>query len=249
MNLNYKQPDASVNVSKVSPLKRFMQLILGLLLTLIAIYAVLGFLIDILAPHIPKTAEMKMGSAILSEWTVVDDDPVLESYEAILIKLVGETEAENYHIRILEDETLNAFAIPGNIIGFTTEFVEEIDDEEMIAFALAHELGHFENRDHIKGYGRLMVIYGIVNLITDDGSLSKLVLDVLSKTEMKFSQKGELEADAYGATLVETAYGSSQGGIEFFKEMSAISERSQLKSYFDSHPHPEKRIKALENRP
>lgn len=240
MNLNYKQPDASVNVSKVSPLKRFMQLMLGLLLTLVAIYAVLGILIDLLAPHIPKTAEIKMGSAILSEWTVVDDDPVLESYEAILIKLVGEIEAEKYHIRILEDKTLNAFAIPGNIIGFTTEFVEEIDDEEMIAFALAHELGHFENRDHIKGYGRLMVLYGLVNLVTDDGSLSKLVLDILSKTEMKFSQKGELAADAYGASLVEVAYGSSQGGIDFFKEMSAISERSQLKSYFDSHPHPEK---------
>ena len=249
MNLNYKQPDTSVNVSKVSPLKRFMQLVLGLLLTLVAIYAALGFLIDILAPHIPKTLEMTMGSAILSEWTVLDDDPVLEAYEDILIKLVGETEAENYHIRILEDDTLNAFAIPGNIVGFTTGFVQEINDEEMIAFALAHELGHFENRDHIKGYGRLMVLYGIVNLVTDESSLSKLLLNILSKTEMKFSQKAELEADAYGATLVEATYGSPQGGIEFFKEMSALSDRSQLKSYFDSHPHPEKRIEALENRP
>lgn len=245
MTLNYKEADSSVNVSKVSPIKRFIQVLLGILVALVALYVLLGLVIDVIAPHIPISLEMELGDVILSEWTVVDNEVVLEKYETILATLIGEGEADNYHIYILEEDMINALAIPGNIIGITTEFVEEIEDEEMIAFALAHELGHFENRDHIKSYGRFIVLYGLLNALEG----GDLFLDVLLKTEMKFSQKGELAADAYGATLVEAVYGSSQGGIDFFKRMNELTEESPLESYFDSHPHPEKRIKVLENRP
>jgi len=246
MKLDYRQPDATVNVSKVSPLKRAVQLFLGLSVTFVTIYVVLGVLVNILAPKIPMSLEQKMGSAILNEWTVGNDNETVNSYKDILVKLVGEEVAATYTIMILEEAELNAFAIPGNIVGVTTGFVEEITDEEMIAFALGHELGHFENRDHIKSYGRLFVLYTMVNTLTgSDGSLATAFLDLLSKTETKFSQVDELRADVYGAALLYDTYGSYDGGIDFFNYLSEDYDGSHIVSYFESHPHPEKRVQRL----
>ena len=246
MKLDYRQPDTKVNVSKVSPLKRAGQLLLGISLAFIAIYVALGLLVNVLAPYIPESLEEKMGSAIMSEWELADGDDQIIYYQDILVKLIGEEEASKYHLRMIDEEEINAFAIPGHIIGFTRGFVEEIQDDEMIAFALGHELGHFENRDHIKGYGRVIVLYTMVNAITDsNNSVAKVLSDVLNKTEMKFSQKDELAADAYGANLVMKAYGSYDGGIEFFEILSEIYQRNKIAAYFDSHPHSDKRIEAL----
>lgn len=246
MQLNYKQPDASVNVSKVSPLKRAVQLFSGLLLTIVSLYIILGLLVNVLAPYVPKTLEDRMGKRILSEWIVDEDDETILYYSSILEKLIGHDQAANYKLRIIEMEEVNAFAVPGDIIVLSTAFVEEFVDEETIAFVLGHELGHFKSRDHIKGYGRMMVLYTISSLVSgNDSSSSMIISDILSKTEMKFSQNDELKADAYGATLVYQAYGSNDGGITFFEQLSDEYEQGELASYFDTHPHPEKRIKAI----
>lgn len=247
MKLDYRQPDASVNVSKVSPLKRAGQLLLGISVVFIAIYVLLGLLVNVIAPYVPDALEQKMGSAIMAEWEVADDAEIIENYESILTKLVGEDLSSDFYIRIIEDPTINAFAIPGNIIAVTSGFVEAVDDEEMVAFALGHEMGHFENRDHIKRYGRVLVLYTLVNALTDsDNTVANVLFEVLNKTEMKFSQKDEFAADAYGATLIMNAYGSYDGGIDFFDMLSELHERSKIAAYFDSHPHLEMRIKAIE---
>lgn len=247
MKLDYRQADPSVNVSRVSPLKRAGQLLLGISVVFVAIYVLLGLLVNVLAPYVPDVLEEKMGAAIMAEWQVAEDAEIIADYEAILTKLVGEELSSDYHIRVIEDPTINAFAIPGNIIAMTSGFVEALDDEEMVAFALGHEMGHFENRDHIKRYGRVIVLYTLVSALTDsDNAIANVLLDLLNKTEMKFSQKDEFAADAYGARLIMDAYGSYDGGIEFFEMLSEMHKRSKMASYFDSHPHLELRIKAIE---
>lgn len=246
MQFNYKQADTSVNVSKVSPLKRAIQLFSGLLLTLVSVYFLLGLLVNVVAPYVPKTLEDKMGASILAEWPVQEDAETVMYYEGILEKLIGSEEAGRYAVRIIEMEEVNAFAVPGDIIVFSSTFVEEFAEEETIAFVLGHELGHFSTRDHIKGYGRAMVLYAISAFVSgNDSSSSMIISDILAKTETKFSQHDELKADAYGATLVSNAYGTNDGGIDFFEMLSEEYEQGQLASYFDTHPHPEKRIEAI----
>ncbi|MBN2898873.1 MAG: M48 family metalloprotease, partial [Clostridia bacterium] len=128
------------------------------------------------------------------------------------------------------------------------EFVKSVEDEEAIAFVLGHELGHFQNRDHIKGYGRGMVLYLMASLVAgEDSSTSAVFLDILNKTEMKFSQKAELSADAYGATLLYSAYGRYDGAVALFEMFSEEYDHGKMAAYFDSHPHPEIRIEAIKS--
>lgn len=248
MKVNYKQPDSSVNVSKVSPLKRLVQLLAGLMISLIIIYFILGMAVDLFIPYIPSSLESKMGEVILSQLPMEEDKKVVQHYEDILDKLIGNDESSKYTIEIINSSQVNAFAIPGNTIVFSSAFVDEIVDEEMIAFVLGHEMGHFEHRDHLKRYGRMLILYAIVNLVNDSGNaLSNFSADILSKTEMKFSQNDELKADAFGAELIKNTYGSYDGGIRFFEIIKEEYNHGEMASYFDSHPHPEKRIESIKN--
>jgi len=98
----------------------------------------------------------------------------------------------------------------------------------------------------MKSYGRVLVLSLLVNIISgQESTLTDLTMGILSRTEMKFSQKDELNADAYGVELISNTFGSSEGAIEFFEIMDDIQGRGKLESYFDSHPHPEKRIEAI----
>jgi len=86
----------------------------------------------------------------------------------------------------------------------------------------------------------------MVNLLTNsDDALSNFSLDILSKTEMKFSQNDELRADAFGAELIKKTYGSYDGGIKFFERIKGEYNYGKMAAYFDSHPHPEKRMEAI----
>ena len=248
MRVDYKQPDSSVNVSKVSPLKRVIQLFTGLMFSLIIIYFVLGILVNLFIPYIPASVETRMGKVILSQLPIEKNTQIADQYRSILEKLIGIDQASQYSIEVIDSPEINAFAIPGSIIIFSSAFVNEIKDEEMIAFVLGHEIGHFKHRDHLKRYGRILLLYTMVTLFTDsDGTLANLSTDILSKTEMKFSQNDELKADAFGAELIKNPYGSYDGGIRFFGISSDTYNYGKVASYFSSHPHPEKRMEALEN--
>lgn len=245
MKIINKEADTSVNVSKVHHGVRVFQILGGLCVLLIGIYVLLGFAVRLVVPYVPASLENQLGQMIKSTLPITEHTE-LESYEAILTKLIGADEAEDYDVFVISNTEFNAYAVPGKKIAICTGMTEEGLDEETIAFVLAHELGHFENHDHMNQYGRMLVLTMMVQIVTgSDSDLTNFATGLLATTEMKFSQNDELKADAYGVQLLYDAYGSYEGAVTLFNKVDDIQDRSQLQSYFDSHPHPEKRIEAI----
>ncbi len=60
----------------------------------------------------------------------------------------------DYRFLLLKEKRPNAFAMPGGTTGLITGLLETLDNEIELAFVIAHELGHFHNRDHLSGLGR-----------------------------------------------------------------------------------------------
>ena len=48
----------------------------------------------------------------------------------------------NWEVVVFEDNTLNAFALPGNKIGVHTGLVELVDNQDQLAAVIGHEIGH-----------------------------------------------------------------------------------------------------------
>jgi Zn-dependent protease with chaperone function len=63
-----------------------------------------------------------------------------------------------YKIHIIPDPRINAMALPGGNIVVFSALIKETGSENELAFVLAHELGHFANRDHLRGLGRRLLL-------------------------------------------------------------------------------------------
>jgi predicted Zn-dependent protease len=94
---------------------------------------------------------------LLSEATVYDDPLLVDYLEDVVHRLEPPAMAANreiqYHVTVLEDPTLNAFAYPHGSIYVHTGLLARMEDEGELATVLGHEMTHVENR-HMLRYRR-----------------------------------------------------------------------------------------------
>ena len=132
----------------------------------------------------------------------------------------------------------------------TPGLVEGATSENEIAMVLAHELGHFKNRDHLRGLGMGLVL-GLfsVALGTTGGAqaVSDLVVLAGSLVSHRFSREQERAADAFGLELVAKHYGHVGGSAGFFERILALDHEPGVAGgeYFSTHPLSQNRIDAI----
>jgi predicted Zn-dependent protease len=77
------------------------------------------------------------------------DDPVLQGYlENLIYNLATHSQLEDRRIEVIivDNPTINAFAVPGGIIGIHNGLLLYAQTEDELATVLAHELGHLSQR-------------------------------------------------------------------------------------------------------
>jgi len=249
MEFSDKLPDGSVNISQESPLKELAILALGLLGIALAVYFVLGLLIDYSVRHLSAEQEQTLSLSIGSEWIARDLPKRTAPLQALADRLQKECARLPYKIKIVvvENEAVNAVALPGGVILVFTGLLDKMRSENELAFVLAHELGHFNNRDHLKGMGRaLVLLVGSVFVLGPDNVVGNLALGSLNLAETGFSRGQESEADKFALETLQCSYGHVGGATDFFAAMNKEDSGLKLFShFFASHPDSRKRIEDL----
>ena len=160
-NLEYIQTElkGNVNVSQTSPLNNFFVLLGGISGIILSFYIILGFAVDIIVPRLPVTFEKSMGRIFLKKFKVVETDQQNPRLQSILNRLSAEMEDSglNYRVYTVPNKKFNALALPGGNILLFSGLLDKVDSDREIAFVLAHELGHYAARDHLRGLGRGLV--------------------------------------------------------------------------------------------
>ncbi|HBH27454.1 MAG TPA: peptidase M48, partial [Desulfofustis sp.] len=168
----------------------------------------------------------------------------------LLAQVPRDSPLHDYEINVylMENEEINAVALPGGNIVVFTGLVAQVESENELAMVLAHEMGHFSHRDHLRGLGRGLGLAVIVSLLFGpDSSASDLVSGSLLSFQAHYSQDQEADADRYGLDLLVRSYGHAGGSIDFFERLAA-QHPDRLPYLFASHPHPDARIAALKER-
>lgn len=75
-----------------------------------------------------------------------------------------------FELALVEEEEPNAMALPGGAILLTSGLLETVDSENGLAFVLAHELGHYAHRDHLRSLSRGLALGAVMALVTGSGS-------------------------------------------------------------------------------
>lgn len=251
--MDYKPalPEYNDNISRDSPVKEALVLFSGVAAFFLAAYVILGFLVDWAVARISP----EMETAIFSGFSVPSG---LETYQDLSCQAALQQLADGLrkccdincpvNVVVIPSDTANAMALAGGTIVVFSGIFDRVSSENGMAFVLAHELGHFKNRDHLRGMGRGIVLTVLSALLTGSGSnMTQLMAPGVHLTQARYSRQRESMADARALETLVCYYGHAGGADEFFQAMKAEQDSTMFMAYFASHPESEARIAALEN--
>lgn len=150
----------------------------------------------------------------------------------------------DWDVYIIDEDVLNAFALPGGNTFYYTGLINYLDDEASFMGVMAHEFAHCDLRHST---ARLTKMYGIqvlaAILLGNDPSLAAEIAASLAMglTQLSFSRQDEYEADEYAVRYIYPTNHDSRGVAYFFEKME-LEDGSDWMIYFSTHPHPNDRI-------
>ncbi|HET6244506.1 MAG: M48 family metallopeptidase [Bacteroidetes bacterium] len=218
-----------------------------------ALFTFIPFSFDPPEMQLSIEKEEKLGDLIVDEMvlkdknTIVISNPGLDSAMNIISKIltskIGNTDYE-YKIKVIENETINAFTLPGGNIFIYSGLIEFSDHPEELAAVLAHEIGHVEKRHVVN---KLIKELGLTLLFSVLAGGDNILTQEIGRTAMSsvFDRKQEEEADLFALELLEKARINPKVMAIFFRRMNdKLGNYNENLEILASHPNNNSRIKS-----
>ena len=199
---------------------------------------------------------------------IIEEMPVYEDPElARLVQRVGEQIAANshrpelvYRFTVLDNDTVNAFALPGGYIYISRGLLAYLDSEAELAAVLGHEIGHVTARHSVQQHSTstmtelLGAVLSASTGVQGVGELSRMTGTAIVRG---YGREHELEADRLGAEYLAKSGYDPAGMLEVigvlkeqeaFDKLVAKQEDREPRAYhglFSTHPDNDKRLQEV----
>ncbi|MEL7029887.1 MAG: M48 family metallopeptidase [Pseudomonadota bacterium] len=160
----------------------------------------------------------------------------------------------NWEFAVFEDDTVNAWVMPGGKVGFHTGLLDIMENDDQIATVMGHEGGHVVGRHAAERYSQQMAAAGglaIANvaLAASDVENPQLIAGILGAgvtfgVILPYSRKHEYEADRLGADFMVGADYRAKEAVRFWDTMTQRSGQRPLE-FMSTHPSDQNRIGAM----
>lgn len=193
-------------------------------------------------------------------------DPLVYDYlSSILYKLVPSTPLDNKNLTLalIDSSEINAFAVPGGIVGVNGGLFLNAATEQQFASVLAHELAHLSQRH----FARRLEQQETSTPLTIAGMITGIVLSAVTQSDigiaaiagtqalsvqnmLAYSRSYEQEADRVGLDILASAGMDPRGMPEMFEIMMRQSrlQGDDLPEYLSTHPLTQSRVSDTRNR-
>jgi beta-barrel assembly-enhancing protease len=186
---------------------------------------------------------------------VVDIKDLTAYIAEIANKLAAQPQADKYPytFKVVNDRSINAFALPGGTAFVHTGLIAAVDNESQLACVLAHEIVHVALRHGTNQATKANLIQLPALLASKSvgtgmlGQLSQVGIELgANSVLLKFSRTAETQADLLGAQIAaEAGYNPSEMARFFEKLEAAGVDRGP--QFLADHPNPGNRIKAIQD--
>lgn len=210
-------------------------------------------LINQIVNLIPVNIEHKIGALIVQEFknksnsssTEVKLNEIVDKLEQLLPE--NSNYKRDYKVLYIAEDTVNALAVPGDIIIIYEGLLKEVKSENELVMILSHEIGHFAHRDHLRSLGNILLLKIVINSLFGGVEILQSGADFANiLANAQYSQTQESKADEFGLNLLNKYYGHVAGATDFFDRLIDDNKEGNIIDFFATHPQPEKRVKRLE---
>lgn len=168
---------------------------------------------------------------------------------------VSDTDIPNWDIEVFEEESANAFALPGGKIGVHTGLFPVAKTQHQVAAVLGHEVAHvLANHGNERVSQQFAVEQGIAlisaiaSVQSETGQMLMGLLGVGAQVGilMPYSRVQESEADIVGLHLMAKAGFDPRESVALWQNMSSAGGE-QPPEFLSTHPSHATRIAELQN--
>lgn len=195
----------------------------------------------------------------------VKDPLVFDYMSAIIYQLVpyAPLQSRNLTLALIDSPDINAFAVPGNVVGVNGGLFLHAETEQQFASVLAHELAHLSQRH----FARRLEQQEVSAPLTIAGMLAGIVLSAVTQSDLgiaaiagtqamavqnmlSYSRSHEQEADRIGLEILADAGMNPRGMPEMFEIMMKENrlQGNQVPEYLSTHPLTQNRVSDTRSR-
>jgi beta-barrel assembly-enhancing protease len=192
----------------------------------------------------------QMAQQVERQSKVINDPIVSEYVNRIGQNLVRNSDAKvPFTIKVIEDPTVNAFALPGGFFFVQTGLILKADTEAELAGVMAHEIAHVAARHGTRQATRGEIAQlATIPLIFMGGAAAYGIYEasglIIPVSFLKFSRNFEAEADYLGVQyMYKTGYDPT-AFVDFFEKIQTLEKRKPgtMSKLFATHPPTDDRI-------
>jgi predicted Zn-dependent protease len=186
------------------------------------------------------------------------DAPEVQSYVAAIgKKMAAASERPDlpWSFTVLDDPTVNAFALPGGPVFVTRGILTHMNSEAELASVLGHEIGHITARHSVQQLSKAQLAQlglGVGMIFSEDlrqlGGLASAGLQLMF---LKFGRDAERQSDELGFKyMVQQGYDPREMAHVFqtLERSSAQAGAGRLPEWLSTHPDPGNRAKVAAER-
>jgi beta-barrel assembly-enhancing protease len=196
------------------------------------------------------------------------DDPETNEYlQSLGLRLSSQSNSgsRQYNFFLVNDPTINAFALPGGFIGIHAGLLLETKNESELAGVYAHEISHVTQRHIARSIENryrsslvstaatlAAILLAAVAGVPSDATMGAIATaqGLAAQSQLNFTRENEYEADRIGIGLMAGAGFDPNGMADFFEEMGRRTQLGpdMVPELLRSHPVTSSRIAEAKGR-
>jgi predicted Zn-dependent protease len=223
------------------------------------VVALLPFALACASPSMAVSDERRLGDEMDREARrefVVMRDELTEDYVSRIGQQILQAAGPQpfaYHFSVVEEDEINAFALPAGHIYVHTGTILKARNVSELAGVIAHEVGHVVRHHVTQNYERQQTtgaLYrlGVLTAALLGGGFAAGIANLggglaAATYVNSFSREAENEADAFAVEILPRAGYDPQGLVDFFQTLINDGEGGGgVPSFLSSHPATAERI-------
>jgi predicted Zn-dependent protease len=153
---------------------------------------------------------------------------------------------------LADDQTVNAFALPGGPTFITEALYRQLETEGQLAGVMGHEIGHVLERHGAERMAKQQLAQGLTGaavMASGDPNAGQIAGMVADFVQMSYGRGDELESDAIGLSLMTAAGYDPRSMIrvmEILKQASGGDSGGRSPEWASTHPDPDNRVARIE---